>query len=186
MSTPQERYQLDVEHNGFVYDPQQAAAVEQTQRLYQDLLVAEHRRPGMLARLLGRRPEPVRGLYVRGGTGRGKTYLVDSFYDCLPFRDKHRVHYHRFMIDIHARLRDLPRSPDPLVVIANEIADQLKVLCLDEFHVNDIADAMLLGGLLKALFDKGVTLVATSNTPIDELYKNGLQRERFMFAIELL
>ncbi|MDR9436137.1 MAG: cell division protein ZapE [Thiohalophilus sp.] len=186
MSTPQERYQSDLEHNGFVHDPQQAAAVEQTQRLYEELLAAEHRRPGLLERLLDRRPEPVRGLYVRGGTGRGKTYLVDSFYDCLPFRDKHRVHYHRFMIDIHARLRDLPRSPDPLVVIANEIADQLKVLCLDEFHVHDIADAMLLGGLLKALFDKGVTLVATSNIPIDELYKNGLQRERFMFAIELL
>lgn len=186
MSTPQERYRSDLERNGFVYDPQQAAAVEQTQRLYEELIVANEQRPGLLARLFDRRPKPVRGMYIWGGTGRGKTYLMDCFYDCLPFRNKHRVHYHRFMIDIHARLRNLPRSPDPLVVIANEIADQLKVLCLDEFHVHDIADAMLLGGLLRALFDKGVTLVATSNIPIDDLYKNGLQRERFMFAIELL
>lgn len=186
MNTPLERYRADLEREDFLYDPLQEAAVEHTQRLYEDLLAVSARRTGLLARLLGTRPRPVHGLYVWGGTGRGKTYLVDSFYDCLPFRDKHRVHYHRFMIDIHSRLRDLPRSPDPLVVIADEIADQLKVLCLDEFHVQDIADAMLLGGLLKALFDKGVTLVATSNTPIEALYRNGLQRDRFLFAIELL
>lgn len=160
--------------------------MEQMQQLYETLIASAEKRHGRLDRLLGRKSRPVTGLYLWGGTGRGKTYLVDSFYDCLPFRDKHRIHYHRFMIDIHARLRDLPRSPDPLVVIAGEIADQLKVLCLDEFHVLDIADAMLMGGLLKALFDKGVTLVATSNTPIELLYKNGLQRDRFLFAIDLL
>lgn len=186
MSTPLERYRADLGRDGFLYDPQQEAAVEQTQRLYEQLVAAEQRPRGLLSRLLHSRPEPIKGLYLWGGTGRGKTYLVDSFYECLPLRGKHRIHYHRFMIDIHARLRDLPRSPDPLVVIANEIADELRVLCLDEFHVLDIADAMLLGGLLKALIDKGVTLVATSNTPIEGLYKNGLQRERFLFAIDLL
>lgn len=190
MNTPLERYQADLRREGFVHDPHQAAAVEHTQRLYEQLVADANRPRGRLARLLNAWTEPtrqpIRGLYLWGGTGRGKTYLVDSFYDCLPFRDKHRVHFHRFMVDIHMRLRDLPRSPDPLVVIANEIADQLRVLCLDEFHVLDIADAMLLGGLLKALFDKGVTLVATSNTPIEQLYKNGLQRDRFLFAVELL
>jgi cell division protein ZapE len=184
--TPVERYQADLDKQGFLYDPLQEAAVSHTQRLYDDLLRAANSTPGLLERVLRRKAEPVRGLYLRGGTGRGKTYLVDSFYDCLPFRDKHRVHFHRFMVDIHTRLRGLPKSPDPLVVIADEIADRLRVLCLDEFHVTDIADAMLMGGLLKALFDKGVTLVATSNTPIKDLYKNGLQRERFLFAIDLL
>ncbi|MGD8575849.1 MAG: cell division protein ZapE [Thiohalophilus sp.] len=186
MITPLDRYRAELQRDDFLHDPHQEVAVEQFQRLFQQLLQTSKKHQGRLARLLGRKCEPIRGLYLWGGTGRGKTHLMDSFYDCLPFRDRHRVHYHRFMIDIHARLRDLPRSPDPLVVIADEIADQLKVLCLDEFHVQDIADAMLLGGLLKALFDKGVTLVATSNTPIDLLYKNGLQRDRFLFAIELL
>ncbi|MGD8547115.1 MAG: cell division protein ZapE, partial [Thiohalophilus sp.] len=175
MITPLDRYRAELQRDDFLHDPHQEVAVEQFQRLFQQLLQTSKKHQGRLARLLGRKCEPIRGLYLWGGTGRGKTHLMDSFYDCLPFRDRHRVHYHRFMIDIHARLRDLPRSPDPLVVIADEIADQLKVLCLDEFHVQDIADAMLLGGLLKALFDKGVTLVATSNTPIDLLYKNGLQ-----------
>ncbi|MFP3874498.1 MAG: cell division protein ZapE [Thiohalophilus sp.] len=186
MTTPIERYQADLEKAGFYHDPLQEHAVQHTQRLYEELVRAADTPPRWRDRLWRRRPAEVKGLYLWGGTGRGKTYLVDSFYDCLPLRDKHRVHYHRFMVDIHARLRDLPKSPDPLVVIANEIADQLRVLCLDEFHVQDIADAMLLGGLLRALFDKGVALVATANTSIEELYKNGLQRERFLFAIELL
>lgn len=99
---------------------------------------------------------------------------------------KHRVHFHRFMLEIHQQLDSLPKSPNPLDIIASQLAEKMDVLCLDEFHVHDIADAMLLAGLLKAMFDRGITLVATSNIAIHDLYKNGLQRERFMYAIELL
>jgi cell division protein ZapE len=111
---------------------------------------------------------------------------MDLFFECLADLKKKRVHYHRFMLDVHERLKYLPKSPDPLVIISKEIAEQTQVLCIDEFHVTDVTDAMLLTGLLDTLFKNGVTLVATSNTHIDDLYLNGLQRERFMSAIHLL
>lgn len=180
---PVEKYQQDLKKNGFQEDDQQLVAVNHTQRLYQQLL--DHKPATIFSKLLGRN-ETIKGLYLWGGTGRGKTYLVDSFYECLQTEKKYRVHFHRFMLDIHERLEKLPKSPDPLVIIARQIADTTKVLCLDEFHVHDIADAMLLAGLLKPLFENGVVLVATSNIEIKNLYKNGLQRERFMYAIKLL
>lgn len=184
--TPQDRYAADLQREGFREDPAQAMAVRHLQRLYEAL----NRQPsaGLLDRIrLFRKPlTPVRGLYLWGGTGRGKTWLVDTFYETLPFSEKRRVHFHRFMQDIHARLGTLPKTPNPLRIVARQLAADARVLCLDEFHVNDIADAMLLGGLLEALFEQGVTLVATSNLAVDELYLNGLQRDRFLFAIKLL
>ena len=184
---PAQRYQKDLLSGAFKHAAQQQQAVDQLQTLYEQLLVAaKQKQPGWLQKLFQVKIAPVFGLYLWGGTGRGKTYLMDSFYDCIPFTEKYRVHFHRFMLDIHGQLRQLPKSPDPLNIVAKQLANKYRLLCLDEFHVHDVADAMLMAGLLKALFNNGVTLVATSNIAIDDLYKNGLQRERFMVAIELL
>jgi cell division protein ZapE len=156
--------------------------VEHTQRLYEDLLLASRDR-AWWRRLPGLGPRPVRGLYLWGGPGRGKSYLVDSCFDCLPFPEKRRIHFHRFMLSVHQQLGELPKTPNPLVIIARRLAAEVRVLCLDEFHVHDIADAMLLDGLLKAMFEQGMTLVTTSNIEPGRLYQDGLQRDRFQQAI---
>ena len=184
--TPLQRYQLDLKKKIIKEDDAQRQAVQLTQRLYTELGSSEKDKTSVFDIFLNKKNKLVQGLYLWGGTGRGKTYLVDSFYECLPTNLKYRVHFHRFMLDIHQQLAALPKSPNPLSIIAERLADKMKVLCLDEFHVHDIADAMLLAGLLKEMFKQGITLVATSNIAITDLYKNGLQRERFMYAIELL
>ena len=185
--TPLQRYQFDLNKKKIKADEKQEQAVLCTQRLFSELETSQKFRKTFISSLLlWKKKIPVRGIYLWGGTGRGKTYLVDSFYECLSGNKKHRIHFHRFMLDIHQQLKDLPKSPNPLDIIAAQLADKIKVLCLDEFHVHDIADAMLLAGLLKAMFEQGIVLVATSNIAIHDLYKNGLQRERFMYAIELL
>ena len=130
--------------------------------------------------------EGVRGLYLWGAVGRGKTMLMDQFVASLPDGIALRVHFHRFMLDVHAALRSLGEVRDPLPRVAADIAARKGVLCLDEFMVTDIGDAMILYGLLRALFDRGVALVATSNTPPRDLYRDGLQRERFLPAIALM
>ncbi len=183
--TPLQRYQSDIQNRKIKTDDKQWQAVHHTQRVFSELNIASQAKGNFFSSLF-KQKTPVRGLYLWGGTGRGKTYLVDSFYECLPGNKKHRVHFHRFMLEIHQQLDDLPKSPNPLDIIATQLAEKMSVLCLDEFHVHDIADAMLLAGLLKAMFEQGITLVATSNISIHDLYKNGLQRERFMYAIELL
>lgn len=129
---------------------------------------------------------PVKGLYFWGGVGRGKTYLMDNFFESLPFEEKMRAHFHRFMRRVHRELRLLDGVKNPLETVADNIAAEARVICFDEFFVADIADAMLLGGLLELLFARGVTLVATSNIAPDRLYENGLQRQRFLPAIALL
>ena len=190
--TPLERYQVDLLSLGYDADPEQQAAVQALDRVYHDLLAApapECESNGWLKRLRRRPREPrppVHGLYLWGGVGRGKTFLMDAFHDCLPFELKVRVHFHRFMHGVHAELQQLQGQADPLETVAERFAARARVLCLDEFIVTDITDAMLLGGLLRGLFERGVTLVATSNTAPDNLYQNGLQRERFLPAIELL
>lgn len=126
------------------------------------------------------------GVYLWGDVGRGKTYLMDWFVKDLELPGKRRVHFHHFMRDIHEVMARLPKQPDPLEVVADRLRAEVRVLCLDEFLVTDITDAMLLYGLLRALFSRGMTLVTTANTPPDALYRNGLQRQSFLPAIDLL
>ncbi len=184
--TPWQRYRHDLTREGFVADAAQERAVARLQRLYEDLVRRGSRGGlgGLIGRLRRRPPPP--GLYLWGGVGRGKTYLMDCFYECLPLAAKRRVHFHRFMEDVHDRLATVGDAPDPLVTVARALADETRVLCFDEFFVADIADAMILGGLLESLFKAGVTLVATSNTPPERLYHDGLQRARFLPAIALI
>lgn len=145
-------------------------------------------KPSFFARLLGRQeePEPVRGLYFWGGVGRGKTFVMDLFFEGLPFDDKLRLHFHRFMRRVHQELTELQGTRDPLQTIARRFADEARVLCFDEFFVSDITDAMILANLLDALFERGLVLVATSNVAPVDLYKDGLQRSKFLPAIGLL
>ncbi len=182
---PREHYRAALATPGFRSDAGQARVVEYLQTLYEALL-APPPRIRFWQRLSGYRLPPVRGLYLWGGPGRGKTWLVDAFFDSLPVREKRRVHFHRFMLEIHTALDALPKTPDPLLVVADQLAERVRVLCIDEFHVTDVADAMLLAGLFEALFERQVTLVATSNTEPCRLYHEGLQRTRFVPAIELI
>lgn len=186
--TPLESYRLKLTQSGFVRDPAQEHAIGLLQEIFSDLIREKPTPPGLFSRLLGAKPEPVatRGLYLWGGVGRGKTLVVDEFFDCLPFSEKKRSHFHRFMNSVHLRLKDLRHLRDPLVEVAKDFSREFRVLCFDEFIVNDIADAMILAGLLEKLFENGVTLVATSNIHPDLLYKDGLQRDRFQPAIELI
>jgi cell division protein ZapE len=132
------------------------------------------------------RPRPLRGLWLWGGVGRGKTFLMDQFFDELPLPAKRREHFHRFMQSVHAGLRRHHDTPSPLERVAADIARETRVLCFDEFTVSDVADALILGALLDALFGHGVTLVATSNLPPARLYEGGLQRQRFLPSIALI
>ena len=133
-----------------------------------------------------KRPEPVRGLYIHGDVGRGKTYLMDLFHERLVERRKLRKHFHSFMKNVHDALAELNDEADPLRLVARDLAARYRVICFDEFFVSDIADAMLLGTLFAELFARGVTLVATSNVAPDDLYKDGLQRARFVPAIDAI
>lgn len=190
LQSPLERYQSDLESGSFSFDQVQRDAIDYTQSLYLALLQNQQEDGGLLSRLIGKisapQAESIRGLYFWGGVGRGKTWLIDAFYDCLPFENKMRMHFHRFMRMVHLDLKKLEDVQDPLQVVAGKIADRARVICFDEFHVSDITDAMLLDGLLRTLFDKGVVLVTTSNEHPDKLYWDGLQRERFLPAIQLL
>ncbi len=187
--TPHSRYLDDLKQPEFEPDPAQALAVENLQRLYLDLLSKPTEHLGFLQRwgiVKPAKTRPVQGLYFWGGVGRGKTYLVDTFYDCLPFEQKMRVHFHRFMHRVHAERKQLKEQSDPLVIIGKKIAKETRVLCFDEFVVHDVADAVILARLLKVLFDEGVSLVATSNVEPKQLYQGGLQREMFLPAIDML
>ena len=188
--TPLERYRRDQNEAGFQHDSAQELAVQHLDALYRELIRAEEQlnKP---TRRLGRwlrsgRETPVTGLYFWGGVGRGKTYLMDLFYDALPFERKLRIHFHRFMQRVHRELGEMEGYSNPLDAIAERFARETKVICFDEFFVSDIGDAMILANLLKGLFHRGVTLVCTSNIEPDGLYWNGLQRARFLPAIDLL
>lgn len=194
--TPSSRYQQALDAGTHQPDDVQRDAVNRLQTIWQQLTqtpITPPARGGLMAafgKLLGKKdeaaPAPVRGLYMWGGVGRGKTWLMDMFYQSLPGSRKQRLHFHRFMLRVHEELTALQGESDPLEIIADRFKAETDVLCFDEFFVSDITDAMLLGGLMKALFSRGITLVATSNIPPDELYRNGLQRARFLPAIEAI
>jgi len=177
------------QREGFEPDPAQASAVEYLQALHQALITFKQRPRGLLSRAFApQRHLPPRGLYLHGGVGRGKSALMDAFFAGLPYTRKRRMHFHPFMREVHAALNHYAHShtADPLVAVAQDLARSTRVLCFDEFHVSDIADAMILGRLLEQLFSLGVVLVLTSNYPPSRLYPDGLQRERFLPAIALL
>ncbi|MFT5692410.1 MAG: cell division protein ZapE [Oceanicoccus sp.] len=191
--TPSERYQSDLLSEDFSFDPAQKQAVALLQELYERLLASEQssQKAGLFARLSAlvksKDPSPpIKGLYFWGGVGRGKTYLMDAFFDSLPIDRKMRTHFHRFMQRVHAELRLIEGEKNPLELIADTLAREARVICFDEFFVSDITDAMILAGLFQGLFNRGVTLVATSNIIPDDLYMNGLQRSRFLPAIDLV
>ncbi|MFK8047735.1 MAG: cell division protein ZapE [Halioglobus sp.] len=188
--SPLQRYQQDLQREDFSHDAAQEQAVMLLQDLFERLVANERQRNAGMQRLRKwfkrQNPEPEVGLYLWGGVGRGKTYLVDTFYDCIPYPEKIRVHFHRFMQRVQLELVALEGQKNPLETVADHFASEARVICFDEFFVTDIADAMILGGLMEALFERGVTLVATSNIVPAKLYENGLQRQRFLPAIALL
>ena len=185
---PGQRYREGVRRGQWNDDPAQHAALSELDRLHRTVLAPgrPHGLAGRLRAWLGRDDPPPPGLYLWGRVGRGKTFLMDLFADSLPAGVALRRHYHRFMREVHANLRDLGHRSDPLEDVAEAFAGRARVLCLDEFIVHDIGDAMILGGLLRALFARGVVLVTTSNTEPGKLYADGLQRARFLPAIDLL
>ncbi|AMN46737.1 ATPase [Steroidobacter denitrificans] len=178
-------YQSECVRLGYEPDAAQQQVVMLLDDLRRRLMMPTSR--SRLRELLSRRqPVEQSGLYIWGSVGRGKTWLMDLFFQSLPFRDKQRSHFHRFMQFVHDELRKHAQHADPLALVAQKIARRARVLCFDELFVADIGDAMLLGTLLHELFARGVTLVATSNVPPEDLYKDGLQRARFLPAIQLL
>jgi cell division protein ZapE len=170
---------------GYVADAAQQAAADALQELYSAMLAFKVDRGSKLKRLLAA-PKPPRGLYLWGGVGRGKSLLMDCFYAAVPYRRKRRIHFHAFMQQIHRDLEKYRGEPDPMLKVAGQIALYVRLLCFDEFHVSDIADAMILGRLFDGLFEKGVIVVMTSNYPPERLYPNGLQRENFLPTIALM
>jgi len=193
--TPLTSYQTALDAGEFQPDAVQRQAVTRLDAIYQELIAQKPAElpesSGWLGRLFRKTPNkahvrPVQGLYMWGGVGRGKTWLMDMFYHSLPGDRKMRLHFHRFMLRVHEELTQLQGQSDPLEVIADRFKQETDVLCFDEFFVSDITDAMLLATLLQALFARGITLIATSNIPPDNLYRNGLQRARFLPAIALI
>jgi cell division protein ZapE len=188
-SGPLEWYWHFSQRHDYQADSEQLRVLERLERLFNELEDYRQYRAGTLNRLvtnLGAGRKPPRGMYIWGGVGRGKSLMMDAFFKVSRHRRKRRVHFHEFMREIHARMRALSGTEDPLETIATEIARDLRLLAFDEFHVSDIADAMILARLLELLIEKGVVLVLTSNYKPDDLYPNGLQRSRFLPAIEVL
>jgi len=190
--SPLARYERDLTRDDFRRDVSQVNAVQYLQTLY-EALVADWKAGkssglnGIIKKIFGGQEKvQIKGLYFWGGVGRGKTYLMDNFFESLPFPQKMRMHFHRFMRRVHAELKKLDGQKNPLEKVADIIAAETKVICFDEFFVSDITDAMILGTLMSELFKRGVVLVATSNIMPDGLYKDGLQRARFLPAIDLL
>ncbi|ORU92399.1 MAG: ATPase [Cycloclasticus sp. symbiont of Poecilosclerida sp. N] len=188
-----EHYLADQTQNGFIKDDAQLAVIGRLTQLHDALESSPPQetaeKKGFFSKFKAAQKVTVtapQGLYLWGGVGQGKTYLMDIFYDSLSFKEKQRTHFHRFMQKIHQQLNTIKGVEDPLQVVADDIAKHYRIVCFDEFFVSDITDAMLLGRLFEALFKRGICLVATSNIQPDDLYKGGLQRARFLPAIEAL
>ena len=182
-----EAYEQSLHREGHVEDPDQLAVVARMEDLQARIIAQPPRRGGLRTMFFRDEPrDPVRGLYLWGGVGRGKTFLMDLFFETLDIERKKRIHFHRMMHDVHERVKTLSFVANPLDKVATGIALETRVLCFDEFFVSDIGDAMILGRLLDGLFRRGVTLVTTSKSKPDDLYRDGLQRQRFLPAIDLL
>lgn len=185
---PSEKYQEILDISGFYADDSQRHAIDRLDELQVALINQPTKTDNWWQKLVtgGDAKTSPSGLYFWGGVGRGKTFLMDIFYQCLPFEEKRRFHFHFFMNRIHKSLKQVSDKSDPLEFISKDLAREMRVLCLDEFVITDIADAMIMAGLLKSLFEQGVVLVTTSNCSPSDLYQNGLQRARFIPAIELI
>lgn len=181
----QQFYDDALTQRGFKADEAQKRAVDRLQRAYEEWVLYKGKRANKLTRIITR-PEVPRGVYMWGGVGRGKSFLMDSFYSVVPVVRKTRLHFHEFMRAVHRQLDELKGVADPLDEVAKRIAKKYRLICFDEFHVSDVADAMLLYNLLKALFDNGVSFVMTSNYQPDLLYPDGLHRDRMLPTIALL
>jgi cell division protein ZapE len=179
------RYQQHLDKRGFVADESQWRAVERLQRLFEEWIAYKSRRNTALKRLIVK-PTLPKGVYLWGAVGRGKSFLMDSFYLCAPLVRKRRVHFHHFMREIHREMNELKGTQDPIAEVAARTARRYRLVCFDEFHVSDIADAMILGRFLDQVMERGVVFCMTSNYAPDQLYPNGLQRERFLPVIDLI
>ena len=198
--TLQALYEQAIKNEEILADPHQAALIDALTPVFDAFAVSKptitesNEKKSFFGRLLSavgqsdepETPELIKGVYIWGGVGRGKTFIVDFFFKHLPIEKKQRTHFHSFMKSVHDQIRELGHVEDPLEKVAKQIAAKTRILCLDEMHVNDITDAMLLGGLFEHLFNDGVTLITTANIPPAGLYKDGLQRKRFLPAIALL
>jgi len=186
---PSTKYKEFMQQSSFYPDQAQLHSVYLLDKLYEKIVKNNENSQNLISRLgrvFGINVERVEGLYFWGGVGRGKTFLMDIFFEVLPIKKKKRFHFHQFMQQIHEELSKVKKGKDPVKEIARKLTDDTRVLCIDEFVVTDIGDAMLIGQLLDALFKRGIILVTTSNTPPEELYKDGLQRSNFLPAIELI
>ena len=178
-------YEAALAERGFSSDPAQLRAVDELERCATDWAHYKHKRSNSLKKLINR-PAVPKGVYMYGGVGRGKSFLMDLFFNAVPLKRKTRLHFHEFMREVHRELRELQGTQNPLDVLGQRMAQRYKLICFDEFHVADVTDAMILHRLLDALFANGVGFVTTSNFHPDGLYPNGLHRDRILPAIELL
>ncbi len=178
-------YQAELLARGYTSDPAQLRAVQVLETCSREWGKYREQRSNALKKLINRPPIP-RGVYMYGGVGRGKSFLMDCFYSAVPLKRKTRLHFHEFMREVHRELASMQGTVNPLNLLAKRISEKYRLICFDEFHVSDITDAMILHRLLKALFEHGVGFVTTSNFKPDDLYRQGLNRERFLPAIDLL
>ena len=183
--SPSDWYKITCQKPGFIQDSSQAAAIAELDALWHELVDFKAKRNQFLGRSL-LSPNVPQGLYLWGGVGRGKSFLMDVFYACIPYKRKRRLHFHHFMAEVHHEMKLLSSTKDPLIALADKIATSTRLFCFDEFHINDIADAMILGRLLDALFKRGLIMIMTSNYPPEGLYPNGLQRQKFLPTITLI
>ena len=178
-------YEAELRARNYSSDPAQLLAVEALERCASEWALFKEKRSNALKKLINR-PDIPRGIYMHGGVGRGKSFLMDCFYSAVPLKRKTRLHFHEFMREVHRQLQDLQGTVNPLDELGSRIAKRYRLICFDEFHVSDITDAMILHRLLAALFEHGVGFVTTSNFAPDQLYPNGLHRDRVLPAIALL
>ena len=183
-TSPLEKYAQAIESGQFMPDEAQAQAVQELDRVWKELFTRYKSTKTAFRRF--RRQTSPKGVYMWGGVGRGKTWLMDQFYDSIPFRRKTRLHFHHFMQQVHKELNKLSGQRNPLELVADQIYKNAVVICFDEFFVSNVTDAMILSDLFQKLFERGVTLVATSNIAPEGLYKNGIHRDRFLPTIALV